>query len=87
LVVRGTTPAEPLRLRRVPDPLAPCYVVGTAGRAATNEEAIRRIASSDFDPRAEVVVEMTYFPRAVGFGIGATTLGLLLVDLLLRPRP
>jgi hypothetical protein len=157
---------EPLRLLRVPEPLAPCYVVGTAVRAATNEDAIRRIATADFDPRGEVVldgegptlagppdfrgsavyrlrhanrllietdasaagvlvaseafdpdwratvdgaptpieranvlfrgvrvpagrhvVEMTYFPRAVGWGIGATALGLVLVGLLLRPVP
>jgi hypothetical protein len=155
---------EALHLHQVPDPLPPCYVVGTAGRAATSEEAIRRIASADFDPRGEVVldgagpalsggrgfrgsaayrlrganrllvetdasgpavlivseafdpdwratvdgtpvaieranvlfravhvppgrhvVEMTYFPRAVGWGMGACALGLVLVGTLLRP--
>jgi hypothetical protein len=157
--------AAPLRLLRVPDPLPPCYLVGTAGRAATADDAIRQIASAAFDPRRQVLldgagptlsgpadfagtavyqvrragrlrietdasdaavlvtsetfdpdwratvdgapatieranvlfrgvhvppgrhlVEMTYFPRAVGWGIGATALGLVMVGLLLRPR-
>jgi hypothetical protein len=158
--------ADPLRLMRVPDTLPPVFVVGTAGRVSTNEEAIRRIASSDFDPRREAVldgdgpflaappdfrgsaayrlrlanrlrietdasapgllvateafdpdwratvdgapaviaranvlfrgvlvppgrhvVEMTYFPRAVAWGMGAAALGLALVAWLLRPAP
>jgi hypothetical protein len=157
---------SPLRLLKVPDPLPPCYMVGTASRVATSDEAIRQFATADFDPRRQVlldgagptldgppdfhgsavyrlrranrlrietdasaagilvtsetfdpdwratvdgaptpieranvlfrgvrvpagrhVVEMTYFPRAVGWGIGATALGLILVGLLLRPVP
>jgi hypothetical protein len=158
--------AKPLRLLRVPDPLEPCYVVPTATRAATYDDATRRFAAVDFDPRGEVVldgegpplsgpgdfrgsavyrlrhanrlrietdtsapgilvaseafdpdwratvdgapapieranvlfrgvrvpagrhvVEMTYFPRAVRWGLGAMALGLLLLATLLRPVP
>lgn len=155
--------SHPLRLRRVPEPMPACYVVGAATRADSDEAAARRIASRDFDPWGEVVlsgegpgleaspafrgqalyrvrranllrietetnapgvlvaseafdpdwratvdgvpgaveranvlfrgvrvpagrhlVELTYFPRSVPWGIAATALGLVLVGVLLR---
>jgi hypothetical protein len=47
---------DPLRLLRVPDPLPPAYVVAGLSRAATNEDAMRRISSPLFDPAREVVL-------------------------------
>lgn len=47
---------DPLVLRRVPDPLPPCYVVGRTTHVPSDDDGIRRIASSDFDPRAEAVL-------------------------------
>jgi hypothetical protein len=48
--------ARPLRLLRVPNPLPPCYVVGAATRADSDEAAVRRIAAFEFDPVREVVL-------------------------------
>lgn len=48
--------ADPLRLLHVPDPLPPAYLVGGASRAATDEDAMRRISSPAFDPRTEAVL-------------------------------
>ena len=47
---------HPVRLLRVPSPFPPCYVVGASTRAPLDEEAIRRIASPEFDPNLEVVL-------------------------------
>lgn len=46
----------PIRLFRVPDSLPRTYVVGSA-RALDQESAFTRIASADFDPRHEVLLD------------------------------
>lgn len=48
--------SQPLRLSQVPDPLPACFVVGGVSRAPSDEAAMVRIASPDFDPRREVVL-------------------------------
>jgi hypothetical protein len=48
--------ARPLRLLRVPDPLPPCYVVGSATQELSDEAAVLRIAAPGFDPRSEAVL-------------------------------
>ena len=60
--------AHPLRLLRVPDPMPPCYVVGAATPFPSDDEAVRRIASADFDPsRAVVLAEGASLDAAAGF--------------------
>jgi hypothetical protein len=48
--------SHPVRLRSVPAPFPPCYVVGGASRATSDEDAVRRISSPEFDPNQEVVL-------------------------------
>lgn len=48
--------AQPLRVLAVPDPLPGAYVVGSALRAGTDDEALALLQSPDFDPRREVVL-------------------------------
>jgi Bacterial membrane protein YfhO len=60
--------AQPLRVLAVPDPLPGAYVVGSASRAGTDDDAIARLLSPDFDPRREVVLAGTGSARLLARG-------------------
>jgi hypothetical protein len=65
--------SNPIRLYRVPDALPRAYMVGRA-RALDSEETFRLIASADFDPRSEVLLEpgTQPLPMAAPFSGGAS---------------
>ncbi len=59
LISLGTLPSlfeKPIHLYRVPGPLPRAYVVGRASVVADDADALARLSSPEFEPRAEVVL-------------------------------